>query len=37
MDNNPAERAIRPFTIGRKNWFLVKARHALRPVPIYTA
>ncbi len=20
MDNNPAERAIRPFTVGRKNW-----------------
>ena len=20
MDNNPAEQAIRPFTVGRKNW-----------------
>lgn len=23
MDNNAAERAIRPFTIGRKNWFMI--------------
>ena len=24
IDNNPAERAIRPFTIGRKNWMFAK-------------
>ena len=23
MDNNAAERAIRPFTVGRKNWVLI--------------
>ncbi|MBR3252105.1 MAG: IS66 family transposase [Erysipelotrichaceae bacterium] len=23
LDNNPAERAIRPFTIGRKNWVMI--------------
>ena len=23
MDNNAAERAIRPFTIGRKNWVMI--------------
>ena len=23
LDNNPAERAIRPFTVGRKNWVMI--------------
>lgn len=23
MDNNPAEQAIRPFTVGRKNWVMI--------------
>ena len=23
MDNNTAERAIRPFTVGRKNWVMI--------------
>ena len=23
MDNNSAEQAIRPFTIGRKNWVMI--------------
>ena len=26
IDNNPAERAIRPFTIGRKNWLFSKSQ-----------
>lgn len=26
IDNNPAERAIRPFTIGRKNWMFSKSQ-----------
>jgi transposase len=26
IDNNPAERAIRPFTIGRKNWMFAKSQ-----------
>ncbi|WP_018015916.1 transposase domain-containing protein, partial [Teredinibacter turnerae] len=26
MDNNAAERAIRPFTIGRKNWLFSKSQ-----------
>lgn len=26
IDNNPAERAIRPFTIGRKNWIFAKSQ-----------
>lgn len=25
MDNNPAEQAIRPFTIGRKNFVLIES------------
>lgn len=26
IDNNPVERAIRPFTIGRKNWMFAKSQ-----------
>ncbi|WP_284284870.1 transposase domain-containing protein, partial [Marinibactrum halimedae] len=26
IDNNAAERAIRPFTIGRKNWMFSKSQ-----------
>ena len=26
IDNNPAERAIRPITIGRKNWLFSKSQ-----------
>jgi transposase len=26
IDNNAAERAIRPFTIGRKNWMFAKSQ-----------
>ena len=26
IDNNPAERAIRPFTIGRKNWMFSQSQ-----------
>ena len=27
MDNNTAERAIRPFTLGRKNWVMIDTIH----------
>lgn len=27
LDNNPAERSIRPFTVGRKNWQLINTIH----------
>jgi transposase len=30
IDNNPAERAIRPFTIGRKNWLFSKSQAGAR-------
>ncbi|WP_369857197.1 transposase [Candidatus Thalassolituus haligoni] len=30
IDNNPAERAIRPFTIGRKNWMFSKSQAGAR-------
>ena len=30
MDNNPAERAIRPFTIGRKNFVLIESDHGAK-------
>lgn len=30
IDNNPAERAIRPFTIGRKNWVFAKSQAGAR-------
>ena len=30
MDNNPAEQAIRPFTIGRKNFVLIKTDHGAK-------
>lgn len=30
MDNNPAEQAIRPFTIGRKNFVLIESDHGAR-------
>ena len=26
LDNNPMERAIRPFTLGRRNWLCVSRR-----------
>ena len=31
MDNNTAERAIRPFTVGRKNWVNVDSSVVPRP------
>ena len=30
MDNNPAEQAIRPFTIGRKNFVLIATDHGAK-------
>ena len=30
MDNNPAEQAIRPFTIGRKNFVLINTDHGAK-------
>ena len=30
MDNNPAEQAIRPFTIGRKNFVLIESDHGAK-------
>lgn len=36
MDNNTAERAIRPFTVGRKNWVNVDSSVVPRPVPSCT-
>ncbi len=30
MDNNPAEQAIRPFTIGRKNFVLIETDHGAK-------
>ncbi len=30
VDNNPAEQAIRPFTIGRKNFVLIETDHGAR-------
>ena len=30
MDNNPAEQAIRPFTVGRKNFVLINTDHGAR-------
>ena len=30
MDNNPAEQAIRPFTIGRKNFVLIQTDHGAK-------
>lgn len=30
IDNNPAERAIRPFTIGRKNWLFSQSQAGAR-------
>lgn len=27
LDNNPAERAIRPFCVGKKNWILIDTIH----------
>ena len=30
MDNNPAERAIRPFTIGRKSFVLIESDHGAK-------
>lgn len=30
MDNNPAERAIHPFTIGRKNFVLIESDHGAK-------
>ena len=30
LDNNPAERAIRPFCVGKKNWILIDTIHGAR-------
>ena len=30
MDNNPAEQAIRPFTLGRKNFVFINTDHGAR-------
>lgn len=30
MDNNPAEQAIRPFTIGRKNFVLIDSSNGAK-------
>lgn len=30
MDNNAAERAIRPFTVGRKNWVMIDTVHGAK-------
>jgi hypothetical protein len=30
LDNNPAERAIRPFCVGKKNWVLIDTVHGAR-------
>lgn len=30
MDNNPAEQAIRPFTLGRKNFVLIESDHGAK-------
>ena len=32
MDNNAVERAIRPFTVGRKNWVLIDTIKGAPPV-----
>lgn len=34
MTNNAAERSIRPFTQGRKNWFLIDTPHGARSTAI---
>jgi hypothetical protein len=37
LDNNPMERAIRPFTLGRRNWlFAGKARGANASALLYS-
>jgi hypothetical protein len=37
IDNNLTENAIRPFTVGRKNWFSVTVWRASSPAPTCTA
>lgn len=38
IDNNRAERAIKPFVIGRKAWlFSQTAKGGQQPAPFYTA
>lgn len=37
IDNNPAERTIMPFVIGRKNWLFSARPKARRPVLSFTA
>lgn len=37
IDNNAAERAIRPFVIGRKNWLFSDTPKGRQPVPSFTA
>jgi transposase len=34
IDNGPAERAIRPFAVGRRNWLHLGADGALRPTAV---
>ncbi len=37
ISNNAAENAIRPFTVGRKNWLFSDTRTEQKPALIYTA
>ncbi len=36
IDNNPAENAIRPFTVGRKSWLFANAKLAPKPALTFT-
>lgn len=37
IDNNSAERALKNFAVGRRNWLFAKSVRELMPVPLFTA